>query len=258
MHSYMNTLWYLLLTDFKIFKRTIHDKIIDLAIWVATMVWVTAYLMPAFGLQLSYGAFMAASLFASAGLFEQFSSAISLVSDFEGNQTISYYLTLPIPSWLVFVRNMIFFSCNTAMLSFFVLPLSKLIAWHHIDLSGIQPLKLVLIFIFFNMFYAAFTVWLASMVSSMEKIGSIWMRFIYPLWFLGGFQYSLQVLYNYWPLLAYCTLLNPMIYVMEATRMAVLNQISLLNFWACLGMIFLFTIALGMHSIKRLKRRLDF
>jgi hypothetical protein len=258
MYAYLNTLWYLLLTDYKIFKRTIHDKIIDLAIWVLTMVWVTVYLMPSFGLETSYGAFMMASLFASAGLFEQFSSATNLVSDFEGNQITSYYLTLPIPSWLVFVKNMIFFMFNTGVISLCVLPISKLIAWKHLNLALISPIKLLAIFIVFNMFYAAFTVWLTSMVKSMERLGSIWMRFVYPLWFMGGFQYSLEVLYGYWPLLAYITLLNPMIYIMEATRIAVLNHESMLNFWFCIFMILFFSVLIGTQSILRLKKRLDF
>lgn len=258
MYSYLNTLWYLLLTDYKIFKRTILDKVVDLTIWILTMVWVTVYLMPAFGLEHSYGGFMIASLLASAGLFEQFNSAVNLVSDFEGNNITSYYLTLPIPSWLVFLRSMIFYAFNSAILCLIVLPLSKLVAWNQLNLTQINPGQLIAIFIAFNIFYGVFTVWLASMVKNMEKIGSIWMRFVYPLWFLGCFQYSLKVLQNYKPLLAKVTMLNPMMYIMEGSRMAVLNEPSILNFWVCILMIMIFTILFGINSIFKLKKRLDF
>lgn len=256
--SYLSTIGYLLQTDFKIFKRTISDKLIDLFIWIITMVLVTAYLMPAFGLEKSYSGFMIASLIGSAGLFEFYASVTNLVSDFEGNNITSFYITLPIPSWLIFIKNIIFYACNTAIISILVLPICKIISWHYLDLSQFNLLKFLLIFLLTNIFYATFTLWTASKVMGIEKIGSVWMRFVYPLWFLGGFQYSLKVLYDFSPALGYASLINPMIYVMEGIRAAVLGQEGSLNFWICAGMLLLFTILTGWRGIARLKKRLDF
>src|SRR5215471_13808726 len=101
MSSYFHTVYYIVATNVKILSRTLHDKFIDLFIWVISMAAVTIYLLPFFGMAPEYGAFIIAGMAASAGIFEQYSSATQLVSDFEGNNVISYYLTLPIPSWLV-------------------------------------------------------------------------------------------------------------------------------------------------------------
>lgn len=256
--SYFTTITALLETDFQIYKRTIKDKLIDVFIWIITILLVTAFLMPAFGLQKSYTIFTIAGLAASAGLFELFASVTNLISDFEGNNITSFYLTLPVPSWLIFIRSMIFYSFNTATLGILVLPISKLLLWNYFDLSHVSIVKFAIIYMLTNVFYAAFTVWTTSRVMSIEKIGSVWMRFVYPLWFLGGFQYSYKVLHSFNPILAYINLLNPMLYIMEGTRAAVLGQEGFLNFWLCAGTITGFIFICSWHGIVRLKRRLDF
>jgi len=256
--KYATTLFALFETDFKLYKRTIKDKLIDLFIWIVTMVLVTAYLMPYFGLQKSYAAFTIASLVASAGLFEMYTGVTNLISDFEGNNITSFYLILPVPSWFIFLRNLLFYSFNSATLAILVLPISKLLLWNDFDLSHFNLLKFIIIFMLTNLFYAGFTLWTTSRVENMEKIGSVWMRFVYPLWFLGGFQYSYKVLHSFSPALAYISLINPMIYIMEGTRAAILGQENSLNFWFCAFMLIGFIASCTALGIARLKKRLDF
>ena len=256
--SYVPLMWNLLRTDLELFKRTIWSKLFDLFIWIVTMVLVTTYLMPSFGLSTSYAGFLIASLVVSAGLFELYASVTNLIGDFEGNDITSFYLTLPMPSGLVFIEKMAYYTINTATMGIFILPISKLLAWNNFDLSNVSFFKFIVIFMLANIFYATFTIWITSRVPGMEKIGSVWMRFVYPLWFLGGFQYSWQVLYDYNPTLAYVSLINPMFYVMEGSRAAILGQEGSLNFWLCIGMLILFTILCGWHGMKRLKKRLDY
>ncbi len=256
--SYFPLMWKLLRTDLEIYKSTIWDKLLDLFIWIVTMVLVTTYLMPAFGLSVAYAGFLIASLVVSAGLFELYASVTNLISDFEGNDITSYYLTLPMPSYMVFIEKMAYYTINTATMGILILPISKLLVWHKLDLSQLSLIKFGLIFMLTNIFYAAFTIWVTSRVSGIEKIGSVWMRFVYPLWFLGGFQYSWKVLYNFSPTLAYLSFINPMIYVMEGARAAILGQEGSLNFWFCAGMLTLFTILCSWHGLRQLKKRLDY
>lgn len=248
----------LLRTDLELFKRTINDKLIDLCIWITTMVAVTAYLMPAFGLSPHYTGFLVASLVASAGLFELYTSATNLVSDFYGDNITSYYLTLPMPSWLAFLEKIIYYTINCSVIGIVVLPLSKLLAWNSFSFEQTSFPKFFLIFILSNLFYGAFTIWIASKVPGLEMIGSVWMRFVYPLWFLGGFQYSWNVLYEYNAPLAYLSLLNPIVYVMEGSRAAILGQAGSINFWICVLMLLLLTLLFGWHGMKLLKQKLDY
>jgi len=256
--DYTKTLWYLLGSDFKIYKRTIGDKLINFTIWLVTIVGTTIYLLPAFGLKASFASFFAASLVGAAGLFEVFPSVSRLIHDFEGDNIIANYLILPIPSWMVFIRSIIFYATNAASLSIWVIPLSKLLLWYRFDLSQIHLGKFLVIFVLTNLFYGSFVIWIASRVMGIEKIGNVYMRFVFPIWFLGGFQFSWHTLYNFSPALAYLDLLNPMMYIMEGMRAAVIGQEGSLNFWLCVLMLSVFIVLFGAHGILRLKKRLDF
>jgi len=256
--SYLNTVYYLLLTEYRIFKQTVFDKLFDVCIWVFTMIPITIYLFPAFGMQISYGAFMIVSMAASAGLFEQWTSTTNLVSDLEGDNVTAFYLILPIPSWLSFVARIIFYTFNGAILSIGIMPLCKLFFWNYFDLSQINIFAYIIIFLLTNILYAAMTLWLTSMVPNLERIGSVWMRFLYPLWTFGAFQYSYKVLHEVNPTLAYLSFINPFLYVMEGTRAAVLGQEGSLNVWFCAIMILLFALLFAAYGIARLKKRLDY
>jgi ABC-2 type transport system permease protein len=227
-------------------------------IWIAATLLVTSYLLPSFGLSHNYGTFILASLIGSAGLFEVFPSVVNLITDLEGDNITSFYIILPIPSWLVFVKNMIFYSLNIAAMAIMVLPIGKFLLWNTFSFERFSIIKFVIIFVLMCMFYAAFTIWTASKLMKMEKIQNLWMRFIFPLWYLGCFQYSFDVLKKTSPTLSYVSLLNPIVYIMEGMRTAVLGQPSAINFWVCAGVLSLFVVLTGRSGILSMKKRLDF
>lgn len=255
---YMTTFWYLLLTDLTVFKQNLWHQLLDMLIWASTITIVFTYLMPAFGLSQGYSGFVIASLCASGTLFNIFPSVMNLVNDFDGERMIGYYLTLPIPSWLVFVKLMVFYAISGMTMGIVVLPWCKLIVGSNFDLSNLSLLKYLMIFIVSNMFYGTFTLFLATCVPNPTKIGRIWMRILYPLWFLGGFQFSWDVLYANAPMFAYINLLNPFVYIMEGTRSAILGDISSINCFVAVGLLLCYCVAFGVLALKRMKRRLDF
>jgi ABC-2 type transport system permease protein len=214
--------------------------------------------MPAFGIATSYSSFMLAGLCASAGLFGIFPSVAAIASDLEGDQVITYYLTLPIPSWMIFLRLILYYAINCGILAISVLPIGQLLIWNQFNILDINVGKFIIIFTLTQLFYGAFTLWIASRVRDMTKMGNVWMRFVFPLWFLGGFQFSWQVLVNKWPYFAWLNLLNPLTYIMEGTRAAVLGQEEYLNIWGCAGMLALFSLLCAWHAIVLFKKRLDF
>lgn len=255
---YMKTFWYLLLTDLTVFKQNIRHQVLDMLIWASTITLVFTYLMPAFGLSAGYSGFMIASLCASGSLFNIFPSVMNLVDDFEGERIIGYHLTLPLPSWMVFLKLMIFYAISGMTMGIVVLPWCKLIVGSSFDLSQMSVIQYMLMFVSANMFYGTFTLFLATCVKDVTKIGRIWMRILYPLWFLGGFQFSWDVLHTHFPLLAYINLLNPFVYIMEGTRGAILGPISSINCYVAVVVLLVYCGTLGVVALKRMKRRLDF
>lgn len=255
---HIRTVMHLLQADLQLFFASLTQKAIDLFIWVSCTIGVMGYIMPAVGLSADFGNFQLASSIASAGLFEVFPHVMQLVSDLEGNNTISYQLTLPIPSWLVFVKTMMYYTICSTILSLITLPFGKLILWNTFSLSQVSFFKLLIMLITSGTLYAAITLLLAAHVKHMGGIGHVWTRCIFPLWFLGGFQFSWATLRGLAPALAYADLVNPIIYVMEGFRAAVIGQEGFLPFWICALMLSIISVAASWWAIKKLKRRIDF
>ena len=169
-----------------------------------------------------------------------------------------YNLILPIPSWIVILSKVVFFSINAAVMALCIIPLGKLILLNKLVLFNISFFKLFLLIICASIFYASLIIWLASIVDDISKIGNIWLRIIFPLWFMGGFQFSWASMNVVVPWLSYINLLNPITYITESTRAAILGQSGYINFWICLLAISFFSLASLILGISNLKRRLDF
>ncbi len=248
----------LILSDLIIFKQVFFGKFVDLTIWVVLTVIVTGYVMPLFGLANDFGTFQFAGILASIGLFELYSNIVDMVTDLEGDRIINYRLTLPIPSWLAITSKATYYFIIYFILAVSMLPVGKLSLWYQFDLTQVNYFKLLLIFISASGFYACFVLWVSSYIENMTKLGNVWSRYIFPMWFLGGFQFSWIKLYQALPSLGLINLFNPMIYITEAMRTAILGQQGYLNFWLCMLAITLFSgvcFALGMQALKK---RLDF
>lgn len=257
-YSYVSVCKNLIFADLCVFKQTFFDKFIDVTIWVVLTIVVISYIMPYFGLSHDFGVFQFGGIIAAIGLFELYSSVVEFVSDLEGDREINYRLTLPIPSWLALLSKAIYFCIMYSVLSVFMLPIGKITLWNQFDLGNIDYFKFFLSVLFQNIFYSCFVLWIASIIASMSKMGSVWARYIFPMWFMGGFQFSWVALHKALPVVAYINLINPMIYCTEAMRVALLGQADYINFWLCLIAMAFFSVICFVVGMRNLKRRLDF
>ncbi len=248
----------LILSDLIVFKQTFFNKLIDVTIWVVLTIFVAGYIMPYFGLAASFGAVQLGGVLAAVGLFELYSSVVDLVVDFEGDRGIDYRLTLPIPSWLAIVSKAAYYFIVYFTLTVCMLPVGKLSLWNQLDLLQINYFQLLLALIFQSIFFACFVIWASSVIENMSKLGSVWARFIFPMWFMGGYSFSWMSLYYVLPVVAWINLINPMIYITESTRAAMLGQQEYLNFWACLLAIAFFSVVCLVVGMRNLKKRLDY
>ena len=91
----------------------------------------------------------------------------------------------------------------------------------------------------------------------MTKIRGMWMRVMFPMWMLGCFQFTWQLLYSKSPVLAYILLLNPFVYTMEGMRASVMGQAGSLPLPVCFTATLGFTLLLGYIAVRRIMKRLD-
>jgi ABC-type polysaccharide/polyol phosphate export permease len=256
---YTNHIFFKLLsTRLLILRPYLFDKIFNLCVWAFCSLVVYGYVMQQMGLASNFGLFSLAGIIATAGLFEMYGSVVSILLDFESERSISYYLTLPTTPRIVLLSMIGAYACQGFLLTMAMFPLGKLIFFNSLNLSAIHWPKFFVMAVLANIFYAALVPAIAASVKTIARMGNIWSRFIFPMWFLGGFQFSWTSILNVSKPLAYFLLCNPVIYIMEGIRASVLGQTGYLPWELCVAVLSGFCIISWMLSYRNMKKLLDF
>ena len=256
--KYLKIFWELLKTDLIVFRKNFPGQLLDCIIWVTLTMLVATYVLPNLGMTKEYGILWLGAAIASWAIFESWPSIITFISDSDNNNHISYQLTLPIPSWAILIKRIAGYAINTAAMTMFILPLGKIVAFKNINLSNFSVVKFITIFFAVNIFASTFAHFLITLVPNLDRIGAAWIRVLFPLWFLGGANFPWHVIYKMNPIYAYISLLNPVVYMMEGCRAAVMGQANFLPVWGSVLALFGFTLFFGTITIFKLKKRLDF
>jgi ABC-2 type transport system permease protein len=255
--DYIQTIYYLIQRDLRIFKKAFWGKLIDTSLLLFTTVIIFGYFLPSYGLKNDYGPFLLIGVIAGFGFFEVMGKVSVMIADLEGDRTILYTLTLPIPSWLVFAYFAISWAILSSIMSLLMFPLGKILLFSQFDLSKINYLQLPLIFLMSNLFFGFFALWLVAVLKKMSNLSHLFVRVINPMYSFGGWWYSWMAIDHISPILGIVHLINPLLYVMEGMRAATLGQEGYIPFWLSLLGLAFFTSLLAWDAIRRLQNRLD-
>jgi hypothetical protein len=252
------SIWQVLKTDlYKYWKNTFLDDVINKGIWVGSIVLISAYILPQDGMNTSYGTLIAISSIVSSSFWDAWGVTAQFVSDLEGDQVVLYYLTLPFSAPLFFVKQIVFYLLRAMGPSLLMIPISKLILLDRLDLSSIYIGKFIIGFFVVNIFCATLSLLMTSLVRGMDAIDNVATRFLFPLWFFGGSQFSWHTLHVTSVVLSYIALANPLLYANEIMRVACMGQEGHLPFWLCIGILLVYSTILGVVGTRRLMRQLD-
>lgn len=244
-------------THFYIACRQLFDKAINLYIWALCVLVIMGYIMQDFGLVSDYGSFQLATVIGTVGLFEVYGNSFRCIIDFEGDRHIGYLLTLPISPGIVWWSMITSYTLIGTTLSVIMIPFGKLLLWNTFYLSDVSWIKFATMLILANIFYGVFTVAVTAHVGALSKMENVWSRFIFPLWFMGGFQFSWVAIYKVSQPLAYVLLFNPILFVMEGMRASLLGQEDCLPWEICCAVLCGFIIVGWLYGRYRMKRLLD-
>ncbi|MBV8661409.1 MAG: ABC transporter permease [Candidatus Dependentiae bacterium] len=252
------TFYALLSKDITIYNKRWINRSIDALVWAGSSLLIAHRIMPLFGItDPAYGTFNLIGNLAIWGLFEMLTSIGMFLGDLQGEKTIGYYVSLPLPSSMLFIEQAFASAYRSIASSILILPLGKLILGNNLILSNINWPCFIFALLMINIFYGFFTLLIASYIPDLSALTMVRSRIMFPLWFLGGFQFPWKMLYGVAPKLAYVSLCNPIIYIMDGIRSTVLPTEQYLPFWNCMGMLILFSILFGYFGIQKLKQRLD-
>lgn len=244
--------------NLSLFFKVFLGKLIDISLWALISLFVTTYILPKMGLIDNYGLVQFAGILATVGMFEAYSAVYPFIADLDGKQMIYHELGFPIPSICLFVSKLIAKAISFILLTLCMIPISKCLLWNIIFLENFNWFYLTVIIVSANIFFASMSFIIIGFIKNMTKMDHVWYRFIFPIWFMGGFQFSWKYLYQTNQFIAYLDLFNPIIYINEAFKIAILKEPGLCSFWLCILIIFLFSLFCFYLGYIRLKKRLDF
>ena len=256
--SQFQTFWHMIIRTFLIYKPNFKDKVLNAAVWVALNITVFGLIMPTIGLH-NFGPFMLISTTISQGFFTAVNNIASIVTEInETSSNLQYELTLPISSTKVFVKYALELAYQGFITSMLIFPMGLLLLNNEFSFQYFLWGKFYLIQIIACTFSGFFALWIASFTKDIYNgLENFWLRIIFPLWFLGGFQFSWKNLFSIAPKFAYINLFNPLTYALEGGRAAALDPALSLPYWNCIGALTVFTMLFGYLGIKKLKKRLD-
>jgi len=247
----------LLKRDLYIFRKQVFGKFIDAIFLVCTNIVIFSYFMPEMGMSTQYGPFLLVGAIGSFGFFNSIGKVTGMISDISGERMISYTMTLPLTSRAVLVYIATYWAINSALVSLMLFPIGKIILFTRFDLSKISFSSLLIIYPTVQLFFGFFSLWLVAVIKQLSAVSRIWIRVINPIFMFGSFFYTWQASYKLSPIIAYLSLANPMVYVMEGMRNACLGSEGYLPLSLCVSALWVFIIFCGMDAIRRLSKRLD-
>lgn len=256
--SILSTTYWLLMREFRILRKDLINSLLDCLLIPVTFIIIGGYILPTLGMPADYGSFMVvgAMLMMTWGTCSWLGAG-PLVSDLEGDRSISYELTLPVPSWMIVVKFALGFAIHAMILNIFALPIGKIILLDRFDLSNFSVIKFIPIYISSALMFGFFAVLIALWVENSMRFGRFWCRIGAQLTFFGGTQFSWLAMYKAWPMLGILGLANPLVYGFEGCRAAIMGQEGNLNYWLCLGVVWIWIAIFFVWSKYFLKKRLD-
>ena len=248
---------WLLWSDVRLIWKDFFDNLLDAMAWPTCIILINGYVMPALGLPANYGAFTSVSMVVVMGAYNAWAGSMAIAADLAGPKTITYDLTLPLPYWMVWIKNGLYLAIRTAAFNATPIIIGKLLLGSQFDLSNFSVIKFLLIHVCACLFFGMFALWSTVITNTAEGHSRLELRLIGPMFFLNGWAASWATLYAVSPALGIAVRCLPWIYAYEGCRAAVLGQTGYLNFWLCVVMINLFTVITIWWSVRLFKKRMD-
>lgn len=248
---------WLLWFDIRFLWKDFFQNLLDALTWPAVIIFVNGYVVQALGMPTDYGTFTTVSMVVIMGSYKAWTGSIAIAADLAGPQTISYELTLPLPYWMVWLKNGLSLAIQAAVFNIVPLILGKIILGSLFDMSNFSLSKFLMIYAVSSLFFGMFALLTTVITKSAEAHSRLELRLIGPMFFLNGWIASWAIMYSVSPALGIFVRCFPWIYAYEGCRAAILGQQGYLSLWHCVVMLAAFTFFITVLSVRLFKKRMD-
>lgn len=238
-----STLLALTRRDLKVFLYELLGTFIDGMVIVVTEAVLFGYLMPLMGMPkttiapLYIGTMMWVLFFLGENL------AIHHVFDLKHNRFIDYQLSLPLGHQYLFAHYVLSFAIKTTIISLPLLYFGITLLGERFQIISFNSMGFIAIYLMSILFIALFFLYLSFAYSFTWFMDNVWPRILSPLWGFGCVFFVWRQAYDISPILGYFFLLNPLTYISEGMRSAIIGGPEFINVWICVGMLAIFCSA---------------
>ncbi|MEX0940477.1 MAG: hypothetical protein WDZ41_03895 [Candidatus Babeliales bacterium] len=251
--------WFLY-RDFFIFSKNWHRVAINFGLFIpVSLTFCFGYILPNSNM-INPSPEQITTFFVGSILWTLFPLAfvlnIDLLYDLEHDRFIDYQISILNPR-LILIEKIFFSSLIAFVTSCLFYPVSRLLLGSYFYAAHFSWPALLMVLYMGSLFCAAFNIFVLSFIESTKKTGIFWMRINNPMISLGGLFIPWYVMKIFSPLLGYFILLNPLIYLTEGLRRAIIGDVVFLPIWLCVSMLFLFMIFFTLLAIYFFKKKID-
>lgn len=238
MNSFIHraTIFYALLArDIKVLKLRLNNLIIDGLILVSVTVLVFGYLLPLLGMPKTLIApiFLGNSLsFFLASLGYNF--ATRMVYDLKFNHFIDYFLILPLPKRWLFAYFITSFIIESSIVTLPLITLGIILLGKSFGPLNGSFITFLAVYFLVLLFWALFFLGSSFTCSYQWFKNNMWARRIMPLFVLSSAFFTFKTVTTIMPTFSIIMLCNPLTYLVEGLRSALLGGTAYLPLTTCL------------------------
>lgn len=185
-----------------------------------------------------------------------FEVTFGLLFDLETDRFIDYQLSLLGPR-LVILERIIFSTLFAFILLVPFFLVTTILLRSFFDFSNASWLQVYIMLLLSSLVCSSYQQLSALLIKNSHNIVQYWVRVNIPLTLLGGLWAPYGVIKQYSSLLGYVMLANPLTYVTEGFRQALVGGPFFMPFWFCSLMLIIISIICIIGTFVIFKKRVD-
>lgn len=252
----------LLARDVAVLARNVDEFLLRTLVQPALFVFVFAYLFPRIGQGIGgasgpgFASVIIPGLVASTAVFTGISVvSLPLAIDLGATREIEDRIMAPLPVWAVGAEKILFGALQSLFAGALVLPMGLLLSATPVSVHVGSPLLLAAVAIFACLTSGALGLVIGALVRP-DKMGLVFAALVVPLTFLGCVYYPWERL-DAVPWLQIGVLANPLVYMSEGLRAALVPGVPHMSVWAFLGAGLAFQAVLWTAALRLFRRRVE-
>lgn len=243
--------------DLKVFSQELADTIIDGIILIITEVLMFGYLLPLMGMPKEDIApmYIGSIIFLLFFLGENLS--LKHVFDLKHARYIDYQLTLPFSYHWLFFHYIVSFIIETIIISLPLLIFGIWLLGSNFALLSINWFAALYMYLISLIFFSIFFLYLSFAYSFEWFMDNVWPRILSPLYGFGCTVFYWKQVKAISPFLSFLCLLNPLTYISEGIRSALLGDPKFIPAPLCFFILLFFTFFIYLGLQKGINQQLD-